>query len=166
MKAAEIPQDAIESESQSITPVQQYTNQDWTPAEKAERKFQVQQTWSVKTAASNGARVLDIAVKAGANQSGQMSWSVTDQDGLQAKAAKLALDRARQIAQQMAAGLNATLGPLVYASNQAPPREPQPFFASAGGMAAAPMAKEVAPLSVSVPKVTASATVYAVFSIQ
>ena len=131
LKAAEIPQDAIESESQSITPVQQYTNQDWTPAEKAERKFQVQQTWSVKTAASNGARVLDIAVKAGANQSGQMSWSVADQDGLQAKAAKLALDRARQIAQQMAAGLNATLGPLVYASNEAPARGPQPLFQSA-----------------------------------
>jgi uncharacterized protein len=166
LKAAEIPPDAIQSESQSITPVQQYTNQDWTPAEKAERKFQVQQSWSVKTAASNGARVLDIAVKAGANQSGQMSWSVADQDGLQAKAAKLALDRARQIAQQMAAGLNATLGPLVYASNEAPAREPQPLFRSANAMAAAPMAKEVAPLSVSAPKVTASATVYAVFSIQ
>ena len=120
----------------------------------------------MKTAASNGARVLDIAVKAGANQSGQMSWSVADQDALQAKAAKLALDRARQIAQQMAAGLNATLGPLVYASNEAPARGPQPLFQSAHLMAAAPMAKEVAPLSVSAPKVTASATVYAVFSIQ
>ena len=104
LKAAGIPQDAIQSESQSITPVQQYGNQDWTPAEKAERKFQVQQSWSVKTAAGNGAKVLDVAVKAGANQSGQMTWSVADQDGLQAKAAKLALDRARQIAQQMAGG--------------------------------------------------------------
>jgi uncharacterized protein len=107
-------------------------------------------------------------VKAGANQSGQMSWSVADQDGLQAKAAKLALDRARGIAQQMAAGLNATLGPLVYASNEAPSRGPQPLNGRGEGMMAALKAgpAEVAPLSVSAQKVTASATVYAVFSIQ
>src|SRR6202020_470171 len=166
LKTAGIPQDAIQSESQSITPVQQYTNQDWTPAEKAERKFQVQQSWNVKTAAANGAKVLDIAVKAGANQSGQMTWSVADQDGLQTKAAKLALDRARQIAQQMAGGLNATLGSLVYASNEAPAREPGPLMMRAQSMAAAPAPKDVEPLSVSAPKVTASATVYAVFSIQ
>jgi uncharacterized protein YggE len=167
LKAAGIPQDAIQSESQSITPVQQYTNQDWTPAEKAERKFQVQQGWSVKTAAGNGARVLDVAIKAGANQSGQMTWSVQDEDGLQAKAAKLALGRARMIAQQMAGGLNASLGPLVYASNEAPSRGPQPLMMrSEGMMAAAPMAQKVEPLSVSAHKVNTSATVYAVFSIQ
>jgi uncharacterized protein len=166
LKAAGIPSDAIQSESQSISPVQQYGNQEWTAAEKAERKFQVQQSWSVKTGAGNGAKVLDTAVKAGANQSGQMSWSVEDQDGLQAKAAKLALDRARQIAQQMAAGLNATLGPLVYASNEAPPRGPQPLMRAMATMAPAPMAEKVEPLSVSAQKVTASATVYAVFSIQ
>jgi uncharacterized protein len=168
LKSAEIPPEAIQSESQSIAPVPQYSNQEWTPAEKVERKFQVQQSWSVKTGASNGAKVLDIAIKAGANQSGQMTWSVADQDGLQAKAAKLALERARQIAQQMAGGLNASLGPLVYASNQAPAREPQPLMMGAASvrMMAAPAAKEVEPLSVSPQKVTASATVYAVFSIQ
>jgi len=165
LKAAGVPQDAIQSESQSIAPVQQFVTQDWTPAEKTERKFQVQQSWNVKTAAANGAKVLDVAVKAGANQSGQMTWSVADQDALQAKAAKLALDRARQIAQQMASGLNATLGPLVYASNEAPARTPQPLM-RAQAMTASPAAKEVEPLSVSAQKVTASATVYAVFSIQ
>ena len=107
-----------------------------------------------------------MAVKAGANQSGQMSWSVADQDALQAKAAKLALDRARQIAQQMAAGLNATLGPLVYASNEAPARGPQPLMRAQAAMAAAADGEKVEPLSVSAQKVTASATVYAVFSIQ
>ena len=167
LKAAGVPPDAIQSESQGIAPVQQYGNQECTPAEKAERKFQVQQSWNVKTAAGNGARVLDVAVKAGANQSGQMSWSVADQDALQARAAKLALDRARQIAQQMAGGLSATLGPLVYASNEAPSRGPQPLMMARGAvMAAAPEAKEVEPLSVSAQKVTASATVYAVFAIQ
>ena len=96
-----------------------------------------------------------------------MTWSVEDQDGLQAKAAKLALDRARQIAQQMAGGLNATLGPLVYASNEAPARE-QPLMRMANGRVPAPAAQSVmiAPLAVNAHKVTASATVYAVFSIQ
>ena len=164
LKGAGIPADAIQSESQSISPVQEYGNNNWTPEEKAERKFQVQQSWSVKTGADNGAKVLDVAVKAGANQSGQMTWSVADQDGLQAKAAKLALDRAHAIAQQMASGLNATLGPLVYASNEAPSRE-IPLNGRAM-MAMAPLAQKVEPLSVSPRKVTASATVYAVFSIQ
>jgi uncharacterized protein len=166
LKEAGIPADAIESEAQNIAPVQQFGNQEWTPEEKVERKFQVTQSWNVKTAAANGAKVLDVAIKAGANQSGQMSWSVADMDGLQAKAAKLALERARQIAQQMAGGLSATLGPLVYASNEAPAREPHPFGVMNRAMAAAPMAQKVEPLSVSAPKVTASATVYAVFSIQ
>lgn len=165
LKAASVPADAIQSDSQSVAPVQTYGNQEWSPAEKAERKFQVTQSWTVKTAAPNAAKVLDIAVKAGANQSGAMSWSVADQDALQARAAKLALDRARQIASQMAAGLNASLGPLVYASNEAPSRGPQPLMQTAM-LRGAPAAKEVAPLSISAQKVTASATVYAVFSIQ
>jgi uncharacterized protein YggE len=166
LKAAGVPADAIQSESQGISPVQQYGNNDWTPAEKAARKFQVQQSWNVKTGAANGAKVLDVAVKAGANQSGGMAWSVADQDALQAKAAKLALGRARQIAEQMAGGLSATLGPLVYASNEAPSVRPQPVVMDRM-MAASPMAaKVVEPLSVSAQKVTTSATVYAVFSIQ
>jgi uncharacterized protein len=166
LTAAAIPADAIQSDSQSITPVPQYGSQEWTPEEKVARKFQVQQSWSVKTAAGNGSRVLDIAVKAGANQSGQMTWSVADQDALQAKAAKLALERARQIAQQMATGLNATLGQLVYASNEAPSRPVEPVMRMASPMAAKAASPEVEPLSVSARKVTASAMVYAVFSIQ
>jgi uncharacterized protein len=166
LKGAGVPADAIQSDSQSISPVQEYGNNNWTPEEKAARKFQVQQSWSVKTGADNGAKVLDVAVKAGANQSGQMTWSVADQDALQAKAAKLALDRAHAIAQQMATGLNTTLGPLVYASNEAPSREMPLNGRAMMAMAPAPMAKAVEPLSVSPRKVTASATVYAVFSIQ
>jgi uncharacterized protein len=165
LKQAGVPADAIESQSQNISPVQQYNTQNWTPAEKANRQFQVQQSWQVKTAAADGAKILDVAVKAGANESGQMNWSVADQDALQAKAAKQALERARQIARQMAEGLSATLGPLVYASNEAPAREPQPLRGMAM-MAAQKEAAPPAPLSVSAPKVNASATVYAVFSLQ
>ncbi len=80
----------------------------------------------MKTAAGNGAKVLDLAVKAGANQSGQMTWTVADQDGLQAKAAKLALTAPSRSRSKWQQGLNATLGPLVYASNEAPARRLSP----------------------------------------
>jgi uncharacterized protein YggE len=158
-----VPGEAIESETQSIAPVQQYGNQDWTPEEKVQRKFQVQQSWTIKTAAKNASQVLDVAVKAGANQSGQIDWGVSDDDGLQAKAAALALARARQIAQQMAQGLNAALGPLVYASNEAPVRPVEPL---ARLQAAEPTTAKVEPLAINARKVTRSATVYAVFAIQ
>jgi uncharacterized protein len=161
-----VDREAIESENQSIAPVQQYSGQDWTPEEKVERKFQVTQSWSVKTSAKNASQVLDLAVKAGANQSGQIEWSVADEDGLQAKAAALALARAKQIAQQMAGGLNAALGPLIYASNEAPGRPPQPMMRMAAPMAAMSSGEAVEPLSVEARKVTHSATVYAVFAIQ
>src|SRR6202012_5931859 len=42
LKQAGVPADAIESQSQNISPVQQYNSQNWTPAEKANRQFQVQ----------------------------------------------------------------------------------------------------------------------------
>ena len=161
-----VDREAIESQNQSIAPVQPYGGQDWTPAEKAERKFQVVQSWSVKTAAKNAAHVLDLAVKAGANQSGQIDWTIADEDGLDAKAAALAMARAQRIAQQMAAGLNSSLGPLIYASNQAPPQSPEPLMGRAMAMSAKEPTAAVAPLSVEARKVTRSATVYAVFAIQ
>ncbi|HEV2276400.1 MAG TPA: SIMPL domain-containing protein [Acidobacteriaceae bacterium] len=163
---AGVAADAMQSENQSILPVQQYAGQDWTPEEKVERKFQVQQSWTVKTGAKNAAMVLDVAVKAGANQSGQIEWTIADDDPLQARAAGLALARARQIAQQMAQGLGAALGPLLYASNEAPPRRVEPMMRSlAVGGAPAP-AEKVEPLSIAARKVTRSATVHAMFAIQ
>jgi uncharacterized protein len=160
-----VDREAIESENQGITPVQLYAGEELTSAEKAERKFQVVQSWTVKTGAKNASQVLDLAVKAGANQSGQIEWTVADEDALQAKAAALALARAKQIAQQMAGGLNASLGPLIYGSNEAPTRSPEPMMRMAVPSAAI-HADAVAPLSVEARKVTRSATVYAVFAIQ
>src|ERR1700753_2185474 len=40
LKEAGVPPEAIQSDSQGISPVQQYGNQEWTPAEKATRQFQ------------------------------------------------------------------------------------------------------------------------------
>jgi uncharacterized protein len=166
LSGAGVPADSIQSENQSVTPVPEYGNQNWSAEERVERKFQVQQSWLVKTSAKDAARVLDVAVKAGANQSGQIDWSVADDDALEAKAAGLALARARRIAEQMAQGLHVGLGGLIYASNQtpAPPVVPMMRMSMAAPAPAPP--PQVAPLAISAQKVTRSATVYAVFAIQ
>jgi uncharacterized protein len=166
LKKAGVEASAIQSDSQNVAPVQPFELQNLPESEKAQRQFQVSQSWSVKTSAKNASSVLDTAVQAGANQSGQIEWDVADPDALEAQAAESALKRAHAIADQMAKGLGTTLGPLVYASNQVAER-PMPMamarMAIAGGGSGGGV---IAPLAISPQKVTRSATVYAVFSIE
>jgi uncharacterized protein len=87
-----------------------------------------------------------------------------------AKAGAAALTKARTIAEQMAKGLNAKLGPLVYASNKAPEALSFPVY----GRAMATNAMTILETAVSdkggltlfPQKVKESATVYAVFGIE
>lgn len=164
LKNAGIAADAIQSENQAVVPVQPYQVEKLTPAERAQRQFQVTQSWTVKTAADDAAKTLDLAVKAGANQSGQIEWGLKDEDALQAQAAAKALKRAQAQAGQMATSLNAKLGALLYASNEVQPRPIQPMVRA---MTAAPMAMEkVEPLAINPREVEKVATVYAVFAIE
>lgn len=165
LKKSGVEDSAIQSEAQSIAPVQQYENQNVPEAQKAQRQFQVTQSWSVKTSAKNAASILDAAVQAGANQSGQIDWDVADPDALEAQAAESALKRAHAIADQMAKGLGATLGPLVYASNEVSER-PMPMMRAMASAAPVLNQQAIQPLAVSPQKVIRSATVYAVFSIE
>lgn len=158
-----IASDAIESENQSIAPVQNYQVEKLTDAEKAQRKFQVTQSWTVRTHANDAAKVLDLAVKAGANQSGQIDWSFKDENAPEAEAAAKALKRAQTQAEQMAQSLNAKLGSLLYASNEVQSSPIRPFLRAM----AAPMAMDkVEPLAINPRKIEKSATVYAVFAIE
>jgi uncharacterized protein YggE len=160
---AGVASDDIESENQNVSPVQEFQVDKLTPAEKAQRKFQVTQSWTVRTPASSAAKVLDLAVKAGANQSGQIDWSLKDENAPQAEAAGKALQRAQGQAEQMAKSLNARLGVLLYASNETEAAPPRPLMrAMAGSMA---MGK-VEPLAINPRRIEKSATVYAVFAIE
>jgi uncharacterized protein YggE len=164
LTAACVPKETIESENQNLAPVQNYQLEKLTPAEKAQRQFVVNQSWTVRTPADNAAKVLDTAVKAGANQSGQIEWSFKDEHAPEAEAAAKALKGARTQAEQMANSLNAKLGVLLYASNEVQPRPIPPLMRS---MAAAPMAMEkVEPLAINPRQIEKSATVYAVFAIE
>ncbi|HUZ04052.1 MAG TPA: SIMPL domain-containing protein, partial [Acidobacteriaceae bacterium] len=166
LTAKSIAKTDIQSESQSVTETQPYELEKLPPAEQAKRRYQVRQSWMVQTKADDAASVLNTAVNAGANNSGQVEWTVADEKALEAKAAGNALSRARAIATQMAQGLGIQLGDLIYASNQAP-ESPRPIMLRSMAMAAPPPPPPApSPLAISAQKVERSATVYAVFAIQ
>lgn len=165
LKAAGVPSDAIESENQNLSEVQQYQVNQLPDVEKTKRKWMLAQSWIVRTNAEDAARVLDLAVKAGANQSGQIDWSLKDENKPQAEAAGKALQRARTVAEEMAKGLNAKLGMLIFASNEtqaAPIRPVMQRMDKAMPMAAA----APAPLAINARQIQKTATVYAVFAIE
>jgi len=163
LTAAGIPNDTIESENQNVSPVQPYQIEKLTPAEKAQRQFQVTQSWTVRVPANDAAKTLDLAVKAGANQSGQIDWSFKDENAPEAQAAAKALQRARAQAEQMATSLNTKLGALLYASNevQASPIRPMAMRAMAAGAM-----EKVEPLAINPRQIEKTATVHAIFAIE
>lgn len=165
LTTAGVAEDAIESENQAVAPVQPYQIEKLTPAEKQQRQFQVTQSWTVRANAADANKVLDLAVKAGANQSGQIEWSLKDRNAADAEAAAKALQRARTVADQMARGLNVKLGALIYATNQTEAEPVRPLNTRMFA-AAAPAMMKVQPLAINPRQIETSATVYAVFSIE
>jgi len=132
------------------------------------RRYTLSQSWTVRVPTESVAKVLDIAVRAGANWSGHIDWSISDDNALEGKAAAKALERASAVAANMAKGLGAKLGPLVYASNQVPNRFGGMLYtesASIGGRAV-PSPPPPTPLAVMGKEIEKSATVYAVFAIE
>jgi uncharacterized protein len=166
LKKAGVPDKAIESENQNLQRNAYHDPQE-SELDRAKKQFVLNQSWTVKTKSDDAARTLNLAVQAGANQSGQIDWQYHDMNGLQANAASLALAKAQAIAQQMAQGLNVKLAGLIFASNQAPespvPPGPPPMVL----MAPAAVAKAAPPpLAINPKQVEESATVYAVFAIE
>ncbi len=167
LKQAGLPADAVESDAQGTGPNPEFQNNGLPPEEQVRRRFQAQQSWTVRVPAEASSKALAAAVAAGANQSGAINWSVADETTLSAEAAGKALKHAQAIAEQMAAGLNAKLGPLVYASNEAQ-QAGLPLSGRTFGPAivvAKPAAQTVT-LVINSQLVRRSATVYAVFSLQ
>ncbi len=114
--------DAIASRSQNLQPI----GDDDKRYGKGLR-FQLTQTWQVTVPADRAASLLQVAISAGANNSGDVQWSLEKRDALQAEAAEKALTNAQQIAERMAKGLGGKLSELLYASNQEPVQYNQRF---------------------------------------
>lgn len=163
LKKAGVPDKAIESQAQNLQQNYQFDSKEGE-MERAQKRYMLSQSWTVKTTATDAAKVLHIAVEAGANDSGQIDWDVKDHAALQAVAAAKALKHARAIASQMAKGLDTELGPLLYASNQAPETPIRGGLMGAIGFGAS--AKAILPLAIRPQVIEEDATVYAVFAIQ
>jgi len=160
---AGIKPDAIESANQNLGAIDDNDK----PRYAKGIRFVFTQSWHVTVPAKDAADVLHVAITAGANDSGGIQWKLANDDALEAEAAQKALAHAQQIASRMAKGLNAKLGPLVYASNQTPQRT---IF---GGVVLNTESASVAssrinlkPIAIAPEKIEKSATVYAVFAIE
>ena len=153
LKQAGILESSIRSESQ-------YLNRDYT--NEKSHKFKLAQQWTVRTTPERAAEILDIAVTAGANTSGEIEWTVKDEKALAEQALSRAADRAKENAEVLAKGMGVRLGALIYVSNQlSSPGYPRPM-----PMAMAKAANQAPPLAIEPQKVTRMANVYAVYAIE
>jgi uncharacterized protein len=160
-----VPKEAVESADQSLSPLEQHSEEDKGRFSQGLR-FEFSQSWHVTVPANAAANILHVAITAGANDSGNIQWQLKQDDALEAEAAKKALEHARQIATQMAAGLGVKLGGLVYASNQAPSRDRFGTSMETVTVTSAAVKPNLKPLAISPERITKTATVYAVFAIE
>ena len=127
-------------------------------------KFSVQQSWTVSVDPKNAALILDAAVQAGANQSGDINWRLKNNVALDGQAVRLATEHARALAAELAKGLDVTLGKALYATNSVSsnfigPRPMMSFAksAEAGGPA---------PLAIEAQRVQSTATVQIIYAME
>ena len=153
LKQAGIAQDAIHSEWQRLDSVYGKPH-----------KFTLQQQWTVKVKPERAAEILDVAVTAGATDSGQIDWTVENEQALEDKALEGAAGRARAQAEVLAKGMSVKLGALIYVSNQvSTPVSPiRPYAMKVQTMAN----MQPPPLAIEPHKVERTASVYAVFAIE
>jgi uncharacterized protein len=161
---AKIPKVNIETEKLHLSRTE--IDEKWTSEMKRDRQFTAEQSWHVTVSASQAHAVVDLAVKAGANELNDVQWNVADPVALQAKAGSAALAKARAVADQMAKGLGTRLGELVYASNRAPVARMYRGMETVEVMATPPPPPPPPKLTLFPQKVKSDATVYAVFSIE
>ena len=154
IKQAGIPEASIRSEAQSLQSFDVKVH-----------KFRLQQSWVVKVPPVRVAEILDIAVNAGATQSGDIEWNVEDEKALENKALERATARARSDAAVLAGGMGVKLGSLVYVTNQISEQQIPIRYAKAnfGALAATDQA---APLAIEPHKVSRTASIYAVYAIE
>ena len=153
VKQAGIPETSIRSESQ-------YLDRDWC---NKQHRFVLHQQWTVKVPPERAAEILDIAVTAGATDSGQIDWTVKDEKALEAETLDHAASRARANAEVLAKGMGVRLGSLIYVSNQIASTVLDRWSCTRKQQS---VAKAAPPLSIEPHQVSREATVYAVFAIE
>ena len=152
VKQAGVPEGDIRSQSQ-------FLERDWNKP----HKFKLTQQWTVRVAPGKAAEILDAAISAGATSSGEIDWTVKDEDALEAKVLARAAERAKENADVLARGMGVRLGSPLYVTNQLTAVAPRPLMMNAF---AADKAALAPPLAIEPHKVSRTASVYAVYSIE
>lgn len=157
IKQAGIPETSIRSEFQRLEPV-----------DVKNHKFKLTQNWTVKTPPARAGEILDVAIDAGATDSGQVEWTVQDVHALEDQALEQAASRARDDAAVMAKASGAHLGNLLFITNQITATVSVNALANfSNGAMSDERARSAAPsLAIEPHKVVREAAVYAVFAIE
>ena len=155
LKQAGIPETSIRSEWQRLD-----------SASGKPHKFTLGQQWTVKVPPERAAEILDIAVAAGATDSGEIDWTVQDEHALEDQSLEQAAARASADATMLAKSMGVDLVSLLYVTNQI--SIPQlAMMAYANNAAQGELARAIPQaLSIEPRKVSREATVYAVFAIE
>ena len=161
---AGVTKNEIESPSQSVQGLAEYELKN-LPSSLKGMKYRATQSWIVKVPVKDAARILDVAIQAGAGDSGQVDWLMKDSTLLERAAVAKATARVRALAEEMAQGLGVKLGVLVYATNDvmAASQVQRVYGYSAN---AVEVSAETAPLAVEERRVERSATVHATYAIE
>jgi uncharacterized protein YggE len=171
MHKAGVEDQHIESISQGISRNSNFDDKD-TAEQREQRQFRFFQSWEITASAKDAAAILRLALAAGANESGNIDWRLSDRKSLQAKAAANALVKARVVATQMAEGLHVKLGDLIYASNETPnaklyfPRAKNGLVLNTESASVSSVIIAGPPLEIRPQTIREEATVYAVFAIE
>jgi uncharacterized protein YggE len=155
IKQAGIPETSIRSESQRLEPV-----------DVKNHKFKLTQNWTVKTPPERAGEILDVAITAGATDSGQIDWTVQDVHALEDEALDQAGSRARSDAAVLAKASGARLGALLYLTNQVNESAINSLSYNNADVKTDRFTLLAPPLAIEPRKVSREATVYAVFAIE
>jgi uncharacterized protein YggE len=156
IKQAGVPETSIRSQGQRLARVYG-----------SPHKFILTERWTVMTPPARVAEILDIAVAAGATDSGEIEWTVENMQALEDQALEQATTRARANAGALAGGMGVHLGALLYVTNQVslpealPRNYPVPYLQ---GVARA--AESLHPLPIEPHTASTSAHVTAVYAIE
>lgn len=156
IKQAGIAENSIRSDSQELESIDSKAH-----------KFRLKQSWVVRVPPTRVAEILDVAVGAGATESGDIEWTVEDEKALENKALEQASSRAHNNAEVLAKGMGVRLASLVYVTNEIQAQAQYGYaLANFAGGVANMKEKSAAPLAIEPHKVSRTASVYAVYAIE
>jgi uncharacterized protein YggE len=121
------------------------------------------QSQNQSVAPKDAAVILDAAIQAGADQSGDINWRMKNSIALDAEAIHRATERAHAMAEALAQSMNVTLGKPLYATNSTEGPTLRPMMMNA--MAKFKTEDNTAPLTIEAQQIDRTATVQILYAI-